>query len=235
MATAKIEPAEGGNIIQIISKIAKEAGALAPEQKGGVPFAFRGIDAVIKHLSSHLDEHGVIHTSRVLSKETSFRPFYDREGNLNGKGITQTDLLVEYTFWAPDGSFVRTEAAGLAQDHADRSAAQAQSVALRVALLQLFHLPTTDKESEERGEETQAYIAKEGSTAGPGKPATASATNYQALIGGLIKDETNPLSGDRANAVMKEVSGSDSPAKWTAAHYEKAYPILKAEAESTSQ
>lgn len=235
MATATIEPAEGGSIIQIISKIAQEAGALAPEQKGGVPFAFRGIDAVIKHLSGHLDDHGVVHTSRVLSKETSFRPFFDREGNPNGKGITQTDLLVEYTFWAPDGSFLKTEAAGLAQDHADRSAAQAQSVALRVALLQMFHLPTTDKEPEERGEETQAYIAKEGTSAGPVRAAAPAGPNYQGLIGALIKDEKNGLDGNRANQIMTDVSGASNPAKWTAAHYEKAYPLLKAEAESASE
>lgn len=152
-------------IHKIIGEIANEAGALAPEKTGGVPFPFRGIDSTINHLAPLLNKHGVFSTSRITSKDTSTREIG------NGKAITQSDLTMEFTFHAPDGSSVTTEVAGLAQDYADRSAAQAQSVAYRVALLQLFHLPTQTKEPEQAGEETQAEIAKAGgATPKPAEP-----------------------------------------------------------------
>ncbi len=229
MAKAVIEPGESGNIIQIISAISQEAGVLQAKQAGGVPFAFRGIDATINHLAEHLDKYGVIYTARVVEKDTSFRAFVDKDGAPNGKGITQTDILVEYTFWAPDGSFLTTQAAGLAQDYADRSAAQAQSVALRVALLQLFHLPTNEKEPEAAGEDTQAKIAEHSTTraaavkAGPTAPA---AVDYRSKIAELIGDESNTLDGEAANKAVAEAAGTSDTTKWKAEHFEAAFKAL---------
>src|SRR5690606_3994165 len=88
-------------------------------------------------------------------------------------------VLVEYTFYAPDGSSVVVVTPGLADDFADRSTAQAMSVAYRVALLQLFHLPTHSKEPEETGEETMKQ--REGSGTAPKAPkAVAAAQQRQA-------------------------------------------------------
>lgn len=142
------------NIYQLISKISAEAGALAPEAKGGVPFAFRGVDAVVGHLAGLLQKYGVITVPEVLEHVTTQR-------ELGGsKAITQTDARIAFHFYAPDGTEVVATTLGLAQDYADRSAAQAQSVAYRIALLQTFTLPTHQKEPEEVGEETQKYIEK---------------------------------------------------------------------------
>jgi hypothetical protein len=233
MAKATIEPGEPGNIIQIISTIAKEAGVLGKTKPGGVPFEFRGIDATINHLAEHLDAYGVIQTSRVISKDTEFRAFLGSDGKPNGKGITQTDIVVEYTFWAPDGSYLTTEAAGLAQDHADRCAAQAQSVALRVALLQLFHLPTSAPEPEVAGEETQRVIGEQASARAASKPAAAKAApSYRTKIAELIGDASNTIEGADANVALKEASGLDAPDKWTEAHMKAAYEALVVKAAS---
>lgn len=227
MTKAEIEPADNGSIIQIISAIAKEAGPLEKSKPGGVPFEFRGIDATINHLAPYLDKYGVIHTSRLVSKETTVRPFVNADNVPTGKALTQTDVVVEYTFWAPDGSFIKTEAAGLAQDHADRSAAQAQSVALRVALLQLFHLPTGDVEPEVNGERTQAKVNEHAATV-TSRPAAKQATNYRAAIADLLADESNTLTGTDANRVLAEVSGTADPQQWNDAHMKAAYDALAA-------
>ena len=194
------------NIIQIISRISHEAGALAKTRAegGGVPFAFRGIDGVINHLSPFLQDYGVVIVPAVVDKITSMREIQ------GGKAITQTDILVMYTFHAPDGSTVSVQTAGLAQDYADRSAAQAQSVALRVALLQTFFLPTQDREPEVAGEDTQKYIegnaeAAARATAGPKQPTVTA----QQKIGRLIGDPTNTLSGE----VVNEIGASMFPRK----------------------
>lgn len=153
MATAKIEtdahPSEGLNIFQILDRISSEAGALAPEARGGVPFAFRGIDGTVAHLSPLLRKYGVIVVPSVTQKNVTSAPS-------GGKVVTTTDLTTEFTFYAPDGTHVVATTAGLANDYADRSTAQAQSVAFRVALLQTFALPTHSPEPEQTGVEPEA-------------------------------------------------------------------------------
>lgn len=208
-------------IYEIIGAIANEAGALAKvNESSGVPFAFRGIDAVINHLAPKLDEYGVFQTADVKQLVTTTRELS------GGKAITQSDIVVEYTFYAPDGSSITTQAAGLAQDYADRSAAQAQSVALRTALLQLFHLPTTDKEPEVAGEETQRYIEKNEAEATPKAP-KEDASSVRAEMGNLISNSGDP---DKfsvvANQVMEEIAPGKTPAEWTLTHLKKGRDVL---------
>lgn len=173
------------NIWQILNRISEEAGALQAEKSGGVPFAFRGIDATINHLSPKLKEYGVVVVPTVKDRVTTQR-------EVGTKTITQSDLLVDYTFYAPDGTHVVATTTGLAQDFADRSAAQAQSVAYRVALLQVFKLPTTDKEPEVVGEEVQAAIASEKSKPASNAPAQNAAPAVPKAVTDL-KDEISAL------------------------------------------
>lgn len=198
------------NIYQLISIISNEAGALAPEKNGGVPFAFRGVDAVVSHVSPLLRKYGVIVVPEVIEVGHSYR-----EINAT-KGVTQTELRTRFTFYAPDGTSVSAITAGLAQDFSDRSAAQAQSVAFRVAILQTFALPTTDKEPEVIGEETQAFIQKNAAVkappAAPRGPSVASLTaDIKKLIAGQYADDKGTLHdavpAERINELGAEISG----------------------------
>lgn len=129
------------NIYQIIAKIREEAGALEKKRAegGGVPFAFRGIDDVVNHLSPLFTKYGVVAVPNVIQHVTSERA-------VGNKTVKTTDGIFSYDFYAPDGSHLQASTLGLADDFADRSAAQAQSVAFRVALLQTFFLPTNNNE-----------------------------------------------------------------------------------------
>lgn len=173
------------NIYQIINEISKEAGALAPEKSGGVPFAFRGVDAVINHLTPRLHEHGVVVIPTVLEHEVTGR-------EVGSKYITQSKVTTRFDFFAEDGTSVSTTTVGLAQDFADRSAAQAQSVAFRVALLQTFHLPTHDKEPEARGEEIIAGTEAAAKSAPRKVVAEAPAANVN-----VLKAKVSELLGTR--------------------------------------
>ena len=153
-------PSSGLNIYQILDRISQEAGALAPEAKGGVPFAFRGIDGTVAHLSPLLRKYGVVIVPSVQQKSVTSAP----SGN---KVITTTDLTTDFTFYAPDGTYVIATTAGLANDFADRSTAQAQSVAFRVALLQTFALPTHSPEPEQTGVEPEAPTQARAQDTGP--------------------------------------------------------------------
>lgn len=168
-----------------IAKIQQEAGPLAAEKKGGVPFAFRGVDATVAHIAPHLRDAGVIVVPEVLEHFHSAR-------EVGNKILTQTELRTAFHFvHTEDGSEVVATTAGIAQDYADRSAAQAQSVAFRVALLQTFFLPTNEKEPEERGEEILRTTAEEAAkgivkaAAGPAKPTVAA---LKARVSKLVAD-----------------------------------------------
>lgn len=144
------------NIYERIAAISKEAGALAPESKGGVPFAFRGIDGTVAHLTPFLEKYGVFLAPTILDKTVS-------EREVGNRVVKTTDLTVEWAVYGPEGLGFTFSTAGLADDFADRSTAQASSVAYRIALLQLFHLPTHSREPEETGED----VAKGRTEAGP--------------------------------------------------------------------
>ena len=79
------------NIFQRINAISLEAGALAPESKGGVPFAFRGIDGTVAHLTPFLHKYGVFAAPKVLEAKV-------REREVGSRVVKKTEVVVEYTF-----------------------------------------------------------------------------------------------------------------------------------------
>lgn len=177
---AKTVPEPQRNIFELINLISKEAGALEPVSKGGVPFAFRGIDGTVAHLSPFMRKYGVIVVPSVQERNVVATP-------VGTKTLTGTDILTTYTFYAPDGSSFPTTVAGYATDYADRSTAQAQSVALRVALLQVFFLPTHSPDPEETSvtpdsSANAAPSAPAGSTARPAAPPANPAKALQGQI-----------------------------------------------------
>lgn len=150
MTTAVIEP---GQIYGLITEIKKKAGALGKTKTQGINFPFRGIDGTVNHLAAHIEEVGVITVPNVISHEVT-----ERE-DAKGRVVKTSKVEVEYFFYAPDGSFVSATTAGIADDYADRSSAQAQSVAFRIALLQVFFLPTQAPEPEVTGGKVQEQRA----------------------------------------------------------------------------
>lgn len=211
------------SIFQIIPAIRAEAGALAPTRsaQGGVPFPFRGIDGTINHLAPFLTKYGVVTVPKVLERTTTSR-------EVGSKTVTQTDLLADFTFYAPDGTSVTATTNGLAQDFADRSAAQAQSVAFRVALLQTFTLPTQQKEPEETGEEVIKGTAEEKAkvaqtAAAAAAPKGESVAELQTKIRSIIQAPDATYTNDIINALGNRISGGKVPAVWM-----KQVTVLKA-------
>lgn len=208
-ATTKAEESKL-NIIQVISKVTKEAGGLEATQKAGsgIKFPYRGVDDVVTHLKAKLDEEGVIYTPRLLSNDVSTREVGA------GKAITQSSIVVEYTFHAPDGSTLTASAPGLAHDYADRSAAQAMSVALRTVLIQIFKLQANG-DPEAAGEDVQRYIesaAKEAPKSATPAAKGRTAADAREDIAELIKNGTT--TGDNANALGNKIANATEPSAW---------------------
>lgn len=219
------------NIYQRINAISQEAGALAPVAKGGVPFAFRGIDGTVAHVTPFMHKYGVFNTSRVISHLVTEREL------ANGKIVKTTQVEVEFEFFAPDGTSVTSVTPGLADDFGDRSSAQAMSVAYRIALLQIFHLPTHSPDPEETGQTVMDGAASSGGAATPKAVATAQRANAAVPVAKLqaqarAHGEALGMGPEDLNALLAKHAGGSSEPFADAGVMSKVVAELKAEVEA---
>ena len=106
-------------------------------------YAFRGIDDAMNALHGPLSAAGVFYTAAVRDVvKTEFT-------TTKGTAMLHFTLTVAYTFHAADGSSVTFEAVGEASDSGDKAAGKAQSYALKVALIQVFCIPTEEQKDTE--------------------------------------------------------------------------------------
>lgn len=137
-------------IVQALSAVSKDVGAVgkdrqAPGNIGG--FMFRGVDAVVNAVHPALARHGVVLLPNVLSREAVTVP--TRQGGT----MVNVTVLTRFTFYGPAGDSLSVTTYGEAADAGDKATTKAQSVALRVALLQALMLPTDEPDPDEQGYE----------------------------------------------------------------------------------
>ncbi len=123
-----------GSVMQTVQGLGKHQRNTGPNG-----YAFRGVDAVMNAVGPALREHKVIVTPNVRD--------YTYGEILTGKDrrpMGHARVVVEYTFWAADGSHIVCSAAGEAFDAGDKATPKAMSIAFRTALLQALCLPTDE-------------------------------------------------------------------------------------------
>lgn len=206
---AKASPKQ--TIVQRILAIAEEVGVLKPEKSGGVPFAFRGIDAVVATLTPLLIKYGVIIAPTDVSHILTQR-------DVGAKVVTKAEVEVTYTAYGADGDSLVFKVPGQADDFADRSTAQAMSVAFRILLLQMFHIAAFGNE-EQASEDTknareaagQSKLDTAKTKARPA-PRTADPAEQmrQAILGAAA---TKGISTEELNEFGKKITGKD-PDGW---------------------
>lgn len=113
-------------------------------------FAFRGIDAVLNVVGPQLRDNGVLVIPEVLSYTHTLRE------TRSGSTVNHYVVQVSYHFvtpteydaeFRPRGNAVQTVTVyGEAMDAGDKGISKAMSVAYRTALLQMFAIPTGDRE-----------------------------------------------------------------------------------------
>lgn len=204
MAAATAAKKDERTVHQRIVDITREMKVLEPQRSpgGGISFAYRGVDATVAHVSDLLNEHGVfIYPSEAQTI------VHEREPDARGRVVKTTEITVTYTVAGANGDSFTVQTSGLADDFADRSTAQAQSVAYRVALLQLFHIPASGKDPEETGQAVEDGRTEAGPRSAPAvekakaasKPAAASGvpiTKLQAeakALGKKLNKESDDL------------------------------------------
>lgn len=136
------------DVMRSVSHVAKAA---FNQEQG---YNFRGIDDVLGALGPALRDHGVIPVPELL--EASYRDAL----TTRQKPVRETTVRVAYHFTATDGSSVTVIVPGESLDFSDKGSAKAMSVAYRIALIQLFALPTNEPTTDHDGQ----YVTREGRT-----------------------------------------------------------------------
>ncbi len=131
-------------IYKKMSEVMKEVGFVAKAQTNTAQgFKFRGIDQFVNALYPALTKHGVFMAPRATQFTQEVREVTRSNGKLGvDKHIA---IMMEYDFWAEDGSKVTIgpiPAEGL--DSGDKATNKALSAALKYALIQTFSIPTVD-------------------------------------------------------------------------------------------
>lgn len=104
----------------------------------GGRYSFRGIDRVLNAVGPAFRKHGVacVPVKTVVG--------YDKVITGSNKTMRICEVTVDYRVYGPRGDSFDMQVVGEAFDAGDKSSAKAQSVALRVALINALAIPTED-------------------------------------------------------------------------------------------
>lgn len=101
----------------------------------GGGYSFRGVDTVMNVFGAAQRKHGVI----VMPYDSTIRT---REVAARSGTLQEATVEVKYRIYGPKGDYLEAAASGAALDSGDKASAKAQSVALRILLLQAGMVPT---------------------------------------------------------------------------------------------
>jgi hypothetical protein len=136
-----IRPVPSSKIYAKLAAVMAELPAVGKDSKNEQQgWNFRGVDAVVNAISPALRNHGVIVVPELL--ECTYRDTLT--AGRDPRPTREVTVRVRYTFYAEDGSYVSAVVPGESLDQSDKGSAKAMSVAFRIALLQVFSLPTSE-------------------------------------------------------------------------------------------
>lgn len=164
------------NVIEAITAVMREVSHVTKEDRNSHGnFNFRGIDATVNALGPAFRKIGLVVRPELLD--------YKYGDVVVGQNRTQqahAQVKVRYHFHYsnPDGdlSSIAAEVPGEAMDSGDKATAKAMSVAMRIALLQTFALPTTEPDPDAYSYERAA-------------PPTTTVNDVYAATGWAAKEE----------------------------------------------
>lgn len=134
----------GKNVPLIFSKmlaIKRDIGSVQKDQRnGGQGWNFRGIDQFMNALHPILNKHGVgINTTVINASEAKFIV-----NEKTGKTSKNTSIVMQYTFFAEDGSTISSQMPAEGVDPGDKGTNKAIAAAFKYCLMQTFCVPTED-------------------------------------------------------------------------------------------
>lgn len=131
---------EVGKIYQAMANIMLEVGAIGKNQTNSHQrYQFRGIDDMYNHLQLVMSKNGVSSIPTNIIDLTR-----EQVKTSGGKPTNSVSAVIEYTFYASDGSSIKCQSICEALDNSDKASSKAMSMAHKYALIQAFCIPVED-------------------------------------------------------------------------------------------
>lgn len=122
-------------IIQVMQRIGAVGKNSLNKSQG---YAYRSADDVYNAVAPLMAEYGICSAPKVLQES------HETGTSRGGGSLFYTRLLVQYTFFASDGTSVECTVASEGMDSGDKATPKAMTVAHRYAICQLFVIPVAD-------------------------------------------------------------------------------------------
>lgn len=128
------------NIYESICGVMGDVGAISKQKKNeqGKGFMYRGIDDVMNALQPILVKHKVFIVPTILEQVREER------ASRSGGTLIYSVCKIEYTFFAEDGTSIKSIVVGEGMDSGDKATNKAMSVAYKYACFQVFCIPTEE-------------------------------------------------------------------------------------------
>lgn len=137
---------QGNSIFGKMLAIKRDLGYIGKDQKNsGQGWMFRGIDDMLNTFKPLLDKHGVGISTMVRQNSEEYK-LNEKTGKYN----KNTRLVMEYIFFAEDGSTIVYQMPSEGVDPGDKGTNKALSAALKYVFIQGFTVPTKDMEEADR-------------------------------------------------------------------------------------
>jgi ERF superfamily len=192
-------------IYKKMSDVMREIGAIGKDQKNQAQgFKFRGIDQFVNALYPALTRNGVFMAPRALRHDQEIKEVVRSNGKT---GVDKhVSIMMEYTFYAEDGSSVvigPVPAEGL--DSGDKATNKALSAALKYALIQTFSIPTEDMaegdlDSPEMGTTSPSVASRVEASSPTTQPVASSEAPAPAKRGSSFRRPTKPLAAEPSSS-----------------------------------
>jgi hypothetical protein len=129
------------SVQEALAAVMAELPGIGKENNSPEGYAYRGIEAVTKHLQPLLAKHGIVIVPKAQVLATVPSPAM-KEG--------WQDVLMEvtWTIYGPDGNTVEAVTNGIGRDRSDKGANKAQTQAYKYLLLHLFCIADTKDDSD---------------------------------------------------------------------------------------
>jgi hypothetical protein len=179
---------------QALAAVMAELPSIGKGDKSPEGYAYRGIEAVTKHVQPLFAKHGVVIVPKAgitnVVPSPEMRP-----------GWQDVFMTVEWTVYGPDGSHVVAVTNGIGRDKADKGANKAQTQAFKYLLLHLLCIADGKDDSDSHNYDSDRTEAGELDAAAQTLGFSTHAAQIESFT--RLRDRTNALEAEPVKTWVK--------------------------------
>ncbi len=191
------EEVKAGQIFQLMANVQKDIPGIGKTGYNKFhKYKYRSIDDIMDGIHAALSEHSIVCLPEVVQDSIKHTEHTTTSGDIQ----TMTEMLVEFTFIAPDGSSVSCMTLGQGMDTGDKHGNKAHTSAYKTAMSETFciHISDVNIDSEDDSDESENQ-----------RPGYTNPDGQQPVNGGPSPSQSNGGQRDADKPASTKTSGGD--------------------------